>query len=110
MKLDWAYLRKGWVSCNNARAALVEKKVVIAVEEDAKKQSYPGEAAWQLLVEAEKVYVAVGKKVVEFDPTTVDRDLFLKKVIGPSGNLRAPALRIGKVFYIGYHPEMYKKL
>jgi hypothetical protein len=89
---------------------LVEKNVAIAVEEDARKQSYPGEAAWQLLSEAEKVYVAVGKKVVEFDPTTVDRDLFLKKVIGPSGNLRAPALRVGKVFYIGYHPEIYNTL
>jgi hypothetical protein len=47
---------------------------------------------------------------VEFDPTTVDRNFFLKKVIGPSGNLRAPALRVGKVFYIGYNPEMYKTL
>jgi hypothetical protein len=88
----------------------VEKKVAIAVEEDAKKQSYSGDATWQLLAGAEKVHVAVGKKVVEFDPTTVDRDLFLKKVLGPSGNLRAPALRIGKVFYIGYHPDMYKIL
>ena len=84
--------------------------MAIAVEEDAKKQSYPGEEVWQLLADAEKVYVAVGKKVVEFDPTTVDRNFILKKVIGPSGNLRAPALRVGKVFYIGYNPEMYKTL
>jgi hypothetical protein len=55
-----------------------------------------------LLAEAKKVPVAVGKKVVEFDPTTVDRDLSLKKVTGPSDNLRAPALRIGEVFSIGY--------
>lgn len=84
--------------------------MAITVEEDARKQSYPGEAAWQLLSEAEKVFVAVGKKVVEFDPTTVDRDLFLKKIIGPSGNLRAPALRVGKVFYVGYHPDIYNTL
>ena len=63
-----------------------------------------------MLAEADKVYVAVGKKVVEFDPAEVDRDLLLKKVIGPSGNLRAPALRVGKVFYIGYHPEIYNTL
>lgn len=87
-----------------------ERKVEIAVEVDAKKQSYPAEAAMQLLAGGEKVYVAVGKKVVDFDPATVDRDLFLKKVVGPSGNLRAPTLRVGKVFYVGYHPEMYKSL
>jgi hypothetical protein len=89
---------------------LLEKKAAIVVEEDAKKHSYPGEVAWQLLARAEKVYVAVGKKVMEFDPATVNRDLLLKKVIGPSGNLRAPALRVGKVFYIGYHPEIYETL
>lgn len=87
-----------------------EKKVEIAVEEDARKKSYSGEAALQLLAEGEKVCVAVGKKVVEFDPATMDRDLFLKKVVGPSGNLRAPTVRVGKVFYVGYHPEMYKTL
>jgi hypothetical protein len=89
---------------------LVEKQAAIAVEEDAKKHSYPGEAAWQLLAQAEKIYVAVGRKVMEFDPATVDRDLLLKKVIGPSGNLRAPALLVGKVFYIGYHPDIYNTL
>ena len=88
----------------------MEKKAAIAVEEDARKHSYSGEAAWQLLAGAEKVYVAVGKKVVEFDPTTVDRELLLKKIIGPSGKLRAPALRVGRVFYIGYHPEIYKTM
>lgn len=84
--------------------------MTVSVEEDAKKRAYPGETAWKLLAEAERVYVAVGKKVVEFDPATADRDLFLKKVIGPSGNLRAPTIRIGKVFYVGYHPEMYGAL
>jgi hypothetical protein len=89
---------------------LAKKEALIAVEEDAKKQSYPGEAAWQLLSKAEKVYVAVGKKVVEFDPATADHDLFLKKVTGPSGNLRAPTLRVGKIFYVGFHKELYDSL
>ncbi len=34
----------------------------------------------------------------------------LAKITGPSGNLRAPALRRGKVFYIGFHPAMYEEL
>ncbi len=89
---------------------MAEKSATITVEEDARKKSYPGEAAWKLLAQAEKVYVAVGKNVVEFYPATADREFFLKKVIGPSGNLRAPTLRVGRVFYIGYHPEMYDNL
>ncbi len=89
---------------------MAKKEALITVEEDAKKQSYPGEAAWQLLSQAEKVYVAAGKKVMEFDPAAADRDLLIKKVTGPSGNLRAPTLRVGKIFYVGFHPEMYDSL
>ena len=29
-----------------------------------------------------------------------------KKMMGPHGTLRAPALRFGKVFAIGFHEEM----
>ena len=84
--------------------------MVIGVEVDAKKQAFAGEAAWQVIAGAEKVYVAAGKKIVEFTPASGDKDLMLKKIIGPSGNLRAPTLRRGKTFYIGFHPEMYEML
>jgi hypothetical protein len=77
---------------------------------DAKKESFPGEAAWQVIAGADKVYVAVGKKIIEFNPAAADRELMMKKITGPSGNLRAPTLRLGQTFYIGFHPEMYKKI
>lgn len=77
---------------------------------DAKKEAFSGEAAWQVIAGAEKVYVAVGKKILDFDPSRADKDIMLKKITGPSGNLRAPTLRLGKVFYIGFHPEMYEKI
>ena len=54
--------------------------------------------------------MAAGKKIIEFDPKSADKELLLKKVIGPSGNLRAPTLRIGTVFYVGFHPELYDAL
>jgi len=84
--------------------------LVIGTEVDAKKEAFPGEAAWQVIAGAEKVYVAAGKKILEFTPATADKELMLKKITGPSGNLRAPALRRGKIFYIGFHPEMYEML
>jgi len=30
-----------------------------------------------------------------------------KVVLGPSGNLRAPAIRMGKTWLIGFHEEAY---
>lgn len=53
------------------------------------------------------MYVAAGKKVIEFVPAATEKDVMLKKITGPSGNLRAPTLRLGNVFYVGFHPEMY---
>jgi len=34
--------------------------------------------------------VAVGKKILEFDPARAEKEVMLKKITGPSGNLRAP--------------------
>ncbi|MBL8857606.1 MAG: hypothetical protein JNL28_03755 [Planctomycetes bacterium] len=36
-----------------------------------------------------------------------DRDEFEKHVIGPTGNLRAPALRLGQTWLIGFGDEAY---
>lgn len=82
----------------------------IVTEVDAKKESFPGEAAWAMIADAEKVYVASGKKIIEFVPAAADKTTMLAKITGPSGNLRAPALRRGRVFYIGFHPAMYEEI
>lgn len=63
-----------------------------------------------MIAEAKKVIVASGKKVVEFDPAIADKEEMLKKITGPSGNLRAPAVQKGAIFYIGFNEEMYKQL
>lgn len=80
---------------------------MIETEVDAKKEVYNGDAVWDLVAGAEKVYVASGRSIVEFDPATADKDEMLKKITGRTGNLRAPALKCGGVFYIGYNAEMY---
>ena len=80
----------------------------IVEEVDAKKVSYQGDLAWQVIAGAEKVFVASGKKIIEFAPATADREAMLKKITGPSGNLRAPTLKRGGLFFIGYTPELYE--
>ena len=34
----------------------------------------------------------------------------LKLVLGPTGNLRAPTLRLGKKLVVGFNEEMYKSV
>ena len=59
---------------------------------------------------ATQLMAAKGKKVIEFDHVTeVHTATILKQVMGPSGNLRAPTLRIGDCFVVGFNEEMYTK-
>lgn len=55
--------------------------------------------------------VARGKKVVEHNlkkdrPTD---DELARLMIGPSGNLRAPTIKIGKQMLVGFSEEIYSK-
>ncbi len=63
-----------------------------------------------MIAGAKKVVVASGKKILEFDPATTDKEDLIKKITGRTGNLRAPALKMGDVYYIGFNVEMYENL
>ena len=58
------------------------------------------------------VYAAKGKKVVHFDlkKDKPGDDELAKVLLGPTGNLRAPALRSGKTLIVGFDEETYKKV
>ncbi len=65
---------------------------------------------WDFLEQADTVYVASGQKTLSFKPDSSNRDELIKKATGRTGNLRAPALRIGNDLYIGYNAAMYEGL
>ena len=71
---------------------------------DAKKVRFDREAALRLVREAEELWVARGKSVVRVDlrhdPPSDDE--LARLVLGPSGNLRAPALRRGGRLLVGF--------
>ena len=58
---------------------------------------------------ASKVVVGKGKKVLTFDmkKTSTGDAEFVGAVLGPTGNLRAPAIKTGKTWLIGFHEEPY---
>ena len=38
-----------------------------------------------------------------------DRDTLAKLLLGPTGNLRAPTLVVGKTVIVGFNEEVYEK-
>ena len=76
-------------------------------EVDARKWVLQGDEAWQLVAGADRIMVAAGKKIEEFVPAQAAKDEVLARITGRTGNLRAPALRRGRTFYIGYNEALY---
>ena len=79
---------------------------------NATKQRYGDKDLMKVLGDATRVIVAKGKKTVEFDlakdpPKKAD---LVNACLGPSGNLRAPALRKRKTWVIGFHADTYDEL
>jgi len=83
--------------------------MVAKSELNAKKQPWQADQALTLANRASKLLVAKGKKVVEVDlkkEKPSDEEI-LKLMLGPTGNLRAPTLVVGKTVIVGFNEEMY---
>ena len=63
-----------------------------------------------MLKSASLIRTGKGKKMNIWNPSTDEKEEILKDVIGPSGNLRAPAWRIGTEFIVGFNPELYEEM
>jgi len=78
---------------------------------DAKKKAIDRAGALALARESAMVYATKGKNVLRLDmKTNPSDDEIAALVVGPSGNLRAPALRVGKALLVGFDEETYTTL
>jgi arsenate reductase-like glutaredoxin family protein len=78
----------------------------VIVQADAKKVRFDREGALRLAREATEIWVAKGKKVVHLDlqRDAPSDDALAELILGPTGTLRAPALRRGTKLLIGFDP------
>lgn len=76
---------------------------------NASKERFGAEALDELFDGASRIVVAKGKKVLEFAPAKDDPAEIAKVALGPSGNLRAPSVRAGKTWFVGFHEEAWSQ-
>ena len=79
---------------------------------NAKKEKLQGPAALKMASESNELFVGKGKKVVHLNlkKEPASNEDILKLMLGPTGNLRAPTLRVGKKLVVGFNEEMYQGL
>jgi arsenate reductase-like glutaredoxin family protein len=62
--------------------------------------------------DVDQIYVAKGKKVIQVDLKTSRpaRAELLELLLGPTGGLRAPTVRVGRTLLVGFSEEAYAKV
>ena len=65
--------------------------------------------AAKLVRGASRVIVAKGKKVSRFPGGKATADV-VSALLGPTGNLRSPTLRVGKTLLVGYEEEAFREV
>jgi len=65
--------------------------------------------AAKLAKAASEVIVAKGKKLDRFKGASA-KPADVEKMLGPTGNLRAPCIRAGKKILVGFNEEVYEEI
>src|SRR5436190_13103438 len=97
------------MTCQKAQEFLAQAKPIINEQVNAGKIKYGPDEALKIARSAKQLFIAKGKKLVRFDMQKAppDDEELLKHLLGPSGNLRAPAIRRGTRLFIGFQPDEF---
>lgn len=91
---------------------LAEADATVAEEVNAKKQTLQASDALAIAATVQHIYAAKGKQIVHLDlkKERPDQATLEKVLLGPTGNLRAPTLRVGKNLIVGFDRATYERL
>ena len=101
------------MGCQKAQGFLESNTVGAAAEVvDATKRRFGRDDALKLAKAADKIVAGKGKKVVVFDmkKDPPDDDTLAAALLGPSGNLKAPTLRVGGTLLVGFSEAAYRQV
>ena len=62
-----------------------------------------------LLSKATKLIALKGKKVTEFNVAKEIPEGAVAAMLGPTGNLRSPTIRLGKKLIVGFNQEIFER-
>ena len=84
------------------------REIEISETVPASKKLQAKDAA-DLLKTGTKLIAMKGKKVTEYDTSKNLPSEAIESMLGPTGNLRAPTIKIGKTYLVGFNEEVFEK-
>jgi len=99
------------MTCVRAREFLERKKVKVNEQVLASRDPQGRKQALVMARGARRLVAAKGTKVTEMDLRKNPPDAeILSLMLGPTGNLRAPTMRVGDTIYVGFPKEGFAGL
>jgi hypothetical protein len=83
---------------------------VRVVERVSASQKLARKDAEALLAQVTHVIAAKGSKVERFNTGGKASAQVIGAMLGPTGNLRAPTLRVGRTLLVGFHEETFREV
>ncbi len=65
--------------------------------------------AKQLINEAQTIHIAKGKKLEAFEGGEASEQV-VKKMLGATGNLRAPTIKVARTVLVGFNEEVFDQV
>lgn len=106
--IDWHYHRKACTTCKTAQGFLTTHGCSVGESVDATKVKKNRDEALALARQLTRLVAARGKKMVTLDIASADDETILGHLMGPTGNLRAPTIRVGDTLVVGFNEEAYR--
>jgi arsenate reductase-like glutaredoxin family protein len=79
-------------------------------------ETIPASRKWQASDASEKLQGATrlvamkGKKVTELNPKTDTVEDCVAAMLGPTGNMRAPTIKVGRTLLVGFNEEVFNEV
>lgn len=111
-KIDWMYARKACATCKKAEGAIEGITATVKERVDANKVKYGVDKLAEVVEGVNTLIVVKGKAVnnVNLKKEAPDSEALAAYLLGPTGNLRAPTIRVGKTMMVGYDEATYQAL
>jgi len=99
------------MGCKRAQGFLEKSAAEVKQTTDATRERRGPKEALALAHTVKTIVVGRGKKVIRFDMRNPpDDETLLAHLLGPSGNLKAPTLRLGNTLLVGFSEEAYREI
>ncbi len=110
--VDWHYHRLNCETCSKAKAFLDEHAISVRDTVNARKESIEPDAAFSMLQQIDQLHVVRGSKVYDFTLSNLpaQRAELEPFIIGRSGSLRAPTVRVGRTMIVGFERQLFERV